>query len=75
MVVKKKGVQAKAKEAEPTEATQEPEGRAQEQQVEEARQERTARERVTATIMAKKVTGRGTVRISPLSSKNSSTSQ
>ena len=75
MVVKEEGVQAEAKEAEPTEVMQEPEGRAQEQQVEEARRERTARGRVTATIVAKKVTGRGTVRISPPSSKNSSTSQ
>ena len=75
MVVKEKGVQAKVKEAESTEAAQEPEARAQEQQVEEVRRKGTTRERVTATIVVKKVTGRGTVRISPPNSKNSSTSQ
>jgi hypothetical protein len=75
VAVKEEGVQAKVKEAEPMEAMQEPEARAQEQQVEEARRKRTMRERVTATIVAKKVTGRGTVRISPPNSKNSSTSQ
>ena len=75
MLVKEEGVQAEVKEAEPMRAMQEPEARAQEQQVEEARRERTMRERVTATIVAKKVTGRGTVHISPPNSKNSSTSQ
>ena len=75
MAIKEEGVQAEVKEAEPTRATQEPEARSQEQQVEEVPRKRTTRERVTATIVAKKVTGRGTVRISPPNSKNSSTSQ
>ena len=39
MLVKEEGVQAEVKEAEPMEAMQEPEARAQEQQVEEARRE------------------------------------
>ena len=75
MAVKEEGVQAEVKKVEPMEATQEPEARAQEQQVEEAGQERTMRERVTATIVAKKVTGQGTVRILLRNSKNSSTLQ
>ena len=75
MGVKEEGAQAEVKEAEPMEATQEPEARAQEQQVEVARRERTMRERVTATIVAKKVTGKGTVRILLPNSKNSSTLQ
>ena len=75
MVVKEEGVQVEVKKAEPMEVTQEPEARAQEQQAEEAQRDRTMRERVTATIVANKVTGRGTVRISPSNSKNTSTSQ
>ena len=75
MAVKEEEVQAEARRAEPTRATQEPEARTQEQQVKEAWQERTMRERVTATIVAKKVTGQGTVRILLPNSKNNSTSQ
>ena len=41
MAVKEEGVQAEVKEAEPMEAMQEPEARAQEQKVEEARCGRT----------------------------------
>ncbi len=75
MAVKEEEVQAKARRAEQIRATQEPEARAQEQQVEEARRERTMLERVTATIVAKKVTGQGTVHILLPNSKNSSTLQ
>ena len=75
MAIKDKEVQAKARRAKPTRAMQEPEVRAQEQRVEEVGRERTMRERVTATIVAKKVTGQGTVRILLPNSKNSSTLQ
>ena len=75
MAVKEEEVQAEVRGAEPMRATQEPEARAQEQQVEEAWRERTMQDRVTATIVAKKVTGQGTVYILLPNSKSSSTSQ
>ena len=43
MAVKEEELQAKVRGAEPTRAMQEPEARAQEQQVEEERQEQTTR--------------------------------